>query len=168
VTIVVSAGNEGIDLDHDANLFADFCERPGVVCVSATGPNSSGPDFNGPFLPSVDAPAFYTNFGRSAIDVAAPGGDAVLDAVGNVLSAGWVWGPCSTTSLLIPDCQADIFVLGGIGTSFAAPHAAAVAALLVERLGRNPALVRARLEQSADQLGSSSVPIETRTGGIRA
>ncbi len=156
VTIVAAAGNQSVDLDHDRNLFADFCERPGVICVSATGPTSAGPTNAGPFLPSVDQPAFYTNYGRSAIDLAAPGGNGVLDASGsNLLSAGYIWSLCSTTSMLLPQCQTGTVLLGVLGTSFAAPHVAAAAALLVEQVGRNPALVKARLEQSADHLGAS-------------
>ncbi|HEX9106871.1 MAG TPA: S8 family serine peptidase, partial [Longimicrobiales bacterium] len=154
VTVVVAAGNSGIDLDHDANGFADFCERPGVVCVSATGPVSSGPTFNGPFLPNVDVPAFYTNYGRSAIDVAAPGGNGTLDGTGNLLSAGYIWTPCSSTSMILPICQTVPLLLGVLGTSFASPHVAAAAALIVEQVGRNPGLVKARLEQTADDLGA--------------
>lgn len=153
VTTVVAAGNSGIDLDHDQNGFAQFCSRPGLICVSATGPTSSGPNNDGPFLPSVDLPAFYSNYGRSAIDLAAPGGNLTLDAAGNVVSAAWIWSRCSSTSMILPICQTTPLLLGGVGTSFASPHVAAAAALVVERVGRNPALVRARLEQTADDLG---------------
>jgi subtilisin family serine protease len=42
----------------------------------------------------------------------------------------------------------------GIGTSFAAAHTSGLAALLVQQLGHgNPALVRSRILQSADDLG---------------
>jgi subtilisin family serine protease len=41
----------------------------------------------------------------------------------------------------------------GLGTSFAAPHVAGLAALLVAQLGHgNPALIRARILQSADDM----------------
>src|SRR3989442_1331201 len=79
VTIVVSAGNGATDLDHNGNTYASFCDTPAVLCVSATGPttdaNATNPDPSlargGPWT-DVDAPAYYTNFGRRAIDVAAP------------------------------------------------------------------------------------------------
>ena len=37
----------------------------------------------------------------------------------------------------------------------AAPHVAGAAALLVSVLGRNPAQIRARLQQSADNIGGN-------------
>jgi len=65
--IVVAAGNDVADLDHNGNTTNTFCDMVHVVCVSAMGPaTATGP---------VDIPTFYTNFGRSAISVAAPGGE---------------------------------------------------------------------------------------------
>src|SRR5438105_6330177 len=97
VTTVVSAGNLSWDLDHNSNLHFDFCDNPGVICVSATGPTAQA-SVDGPWT-NVDAPASYSNFGRSAIDVAAPGGD----------HNSYVWAACSQTSLVIPACPASPF-----------------------------------------------------------
>jgi hypothetical protein len=68
--VVVAAGNDGVDLDH-GSIFAALCDVANVVCVSATGPTGQGAF--GPFV-NVDAFAPYSNFGRSAINLAAPGG----------------------------------------------------------------------------------------------
>lgn len=48
VTIVVSAGNSAIDLDHDGNGYNTYCSTPATVCVAATGPTFRG-SVNGPF-----------------------------------------------------------------------------------------------------------------------
>ncbi|HEY6139281.1 MAG TPA: S8 family serine peptidase [Thermoanaerobaculia bacterium] len=142
--IVVAAGNDAIDLDHDGNNFNANCNAPNVVCVSATGPTAAA-GVNGPWT-NVDAPAFYTNYGRSAINVAAPGGN----------SGGAVWEACSSSttvsSLLV--CRTGTFVVGLLGTSMATPHVAGLAALVVENVGHNkPSQVKAVLQQTADDLG---------------
>src|SRR5204862_236218 len=65
------------------NTYWTFCNTPSVICVAATGPtsdaNATSPNpnlvRNGPWT-NIDAPAYYTNFGRSVINVAAPGGNS--------------------------------------------------------------------------------------------
>ena len=86
--IVVSAGNESSDLDHNGDIYQTYCNAPNVICVAATGPAAQG-GVNGPWT-NIDAPAFYTNYGRSAISVAAPGGSR----------ASAVWAACSQTTLI--------------------------------------------------------------------
>ena len=140
--VIASAGNDGADLDHDGDAYKAYCNSPAVVCVAATGPTGSG-SINGPFF-GVDGPAPYSNYGRSAIDVAAPGGNRRS-----------VWAACSRSSLAVPICRTGTFITGVNGTSMAAAHTAGLAALLAERLGGNPGRIRAALQQSADDLGSA-------------
>jgi lantibiotic leader peptide-processing serine protease len=141
-TIVVAAGNAAADLDHVGNVFVVYCDTPAAICVSATGPTSQGSDF-GPWT-DVDHFASYSNFGRSAINVAAPGGD----------NDSFVWAACSQTSLLIPDCAASpTFVVGVQGTSMSTAHVSGAAAALVAELGRHPSQIKHGIQQGADDLG---------------
>jgi subtilisin family serine protease len=162
VVMVVAAGNDGTDLDHNGDEFDAYCDLQHVICVSAVGPlTPTGP---------LDVPAFYTNFGR-AIDVAGPGGNA--DAAHNFPAfdwpwsppadiASWVWSFCSKTEIdaVLEDgtpftpCESGNFLRGLIGTSQATPHVSGLAALLVDRYGKNnPGLIRVLIEASADDLG---------------
>lgn len=146
VTVVVSAGNSSIDMDHDGSGYKTYCSTPSTICVSATGPTAGGTFTTGPWT-DVDAPAFYTNYGRSSIEVAAPGGS----------SGASVIAACSRFSKTIPVCQTGTYVVGLRGTSMASPHVSGLAALMVQKHGKNPAKVRAALQQSADDLGQPGV-----------
>lgn len=141
--IVVSAGNDAIDLDNNGTDYAAFCDAPHVVCVSATGPTASG-GTNGPWT-NVDALASYSNYGRHSISVAAPGGSEF----------GYVSAACSTTSLVIPVCQTGSYVVGLAGTSQAAPHVSGLASLLVAKYGHGkPNRVRNEIRRGTDDIGS--------------
>jgi len=143
-TVVVSAGNDAIDLDHDGNSYKNYCSTPATICVAATGPTFRA-SVNGPFE-NVNAPAYYTNYGRSAINVAAPGGNSGINN-------NFVYAACSQTSLVIPQCQTGIFIIGAQGTSMSAPHVSGAAALLAAAGVSNPSQVRAILQNSASDLG---------------
>ncbi len=161
MVIVVAAGNDSEDLDHNGNTVAAFCDMPHVICVSAMGPAlATGP---------VDIPAFYTNFGRSAITVAGPGGNA--DAANGFTVSNWPWGPdiaswvwsfCSKTAIVgfidpntpILPCAAGNRLTGFIGTSQATPHVSGLAALLVATSKhKQPQEIRHMIEKSADDVG---------------
>src|SRR3989441_10550566 len=141
--------NDAADLDHNGDLVRLPCEAANAICVAATGPTGAT-GVNGPWV-NVDAPAPYAAVGRSAISVAAPGG------AGEVGQFRRMWAPCTTTptaTTAAPACLARQAVAQPVGNSFAAAHVSGLAALLVAQLGHgNPALIRARILQSADDLG---------------
>ncbi len=150
--IVVSAGNDNADVTPTDAEYIAYCHSPHVICVSGTGPTSGGA--NGPW-PDIDAKALYSNYG-APITVAAPGGNG-----GN--AGTFVWAACPRTTLITSlvqnppaglGCRGSSRVIGLQGTSQSAPHASALAALLVEDIGKGqPSKVTAQLRQSADDLG---------------
>lgn len=157
--VVVSAGNAAADLDHNGNVENTYCDVPHVVCVAAAGPALATDD--------PTTASSYSNFGRSAISVAAPGGDA--DFVNFTVSnwpwgpdiASWVWSLCSKTYITgisggvpVTPCSAGNRITGFIGTSQASPHVAGLAALLVAEQGHGrPAQIKNAILKSALDLG---------------
>jgi subtilisin family serine protease len=162
-TIVVSAGNSALDIDHDGNGYKSYCSASAVICVSATGPtnarrNAAGTAFilvGGAYqdIQNIDALAGYSNYGRSAISVAAPGGNALP-----------VWQSCSgfTIHTGLTGCRTRFYnsptswsgsTVGISGTSMAAPHVTGLAALIAGEVGHSPSQIAARIQQSADDLG---------------
>lgn len=164
--IVVAAPNHAKDLDHDGNLYNAYCNAVHVVCVSAVGPEVASAN--------PDNVSFYTSFGRSAITVAAPGGNAAAaNGLPYPLSA-WPWGlgdrslvwsycPKNRIDFLTPAgvpvltaCAAGNRVSGHMGTSQAAAHVAGLAALLMAEYGTgNVGFIKSRLTSSAIDLGQT-------------
>lgn len=127
VAVIAAAGNDGIDLDADGDNIVLPAETPRVISVAANAPFNQS---------NFDALASYSNFGsvKGGVDITAPGGD--------LLPGGQMFDLIlSACSRFV--CGADGMYLLGAGTSFAAPHVAAVAALAESVLPGN---------QSADQL----------------
>lgn len=175
--IVVSAGNSALDIDHDKNGYKSYCSAAAVTCVSATGPTAAGlyatPAYPtlGEYLniQNIDALASYSNFGRSGIDVAAPGGNAIP-----------VWAACSGFSIhpALAGCSTRFYnsttgaysgsVVGISGTSMASPHAAGVAALIASQGIKGPGQIQALLQQSANDLGQAGVDPAYGKGRVNA
>jgi subtilisin family serine protease len=155
-TVIASAGNAAIDSDHTADVFHLPSDAPHVNSISATGPLGWAVD------PStdLDVPAFYTNFGQSTIEFAAPGGNVDFDLMASGQTCTVVLTrPCwvfdlvfSTGSNLTPGVGSYFW---SAGTSMAAPHVSGVAAIIIGMNGgsMHPAHVKAALAASADDLG---------------
>lgn len=171
--IVVAAGNAQppdyipVDLQHNGDQYVTYCDAPHVICVAAVGPTTysatSVPQFNG------DVPAWYSYYGRSAISVAAPGGNYSPVASPPVSVWPWgsgvasyVWSYCpkdliaSFTTAGVPvltACAAGNRISGYIGTSQAAPHVAGLAASLMAELGTgDPQVIKQIIELSSDPI----------------
>jgi lantibiotic leader peptide-processing serine protease len=109
-----------------------------VIGIAATGPMGMALSFpNEPAAPNgYDRPASYTNYGQSAVDFAAPGGDFALP--GNapctlpLIPAGTITAPCWVFDMVISTVRGAGPSISSYawaaGTSMAAPAAAGVAA----------------------------------------
>jgi len=159
--VVAAMGNQADDLAHptvDATSpddttpvtrdITNACavvptEVPGVVGVSATG--------------NLGFKSFYSSYGVGVTNVAAPGGDSILQLTaaapnGRVLST---W-PASLLTVTCLPARRVVDASGATycyqqGTSMASPHAAGVAALLASR-GINSSAIAAKLRATSDPI----------------
>jgi subtilisin family serine protease len=165
-TIVISAaGNSAVDLDA-GSLVATPCEQS-TICVSATGPL---------LQQNFDQPATYTNYGITAIEVAAPGGNAVDGDDSAYQTEDLIIGACSTrtTQPGLAPCRASTdgaayFYAWAAGTSMASPHTAGLAALIKSV---NPLLsvngLKNKILHTADDVGVRGRDVYSNHGRINA
>jgi subtilisin family serine protease len=136
--VVASEGNNSTDLSHprvdlispdfpegseELREITNACavvpvEVPGVVGVTATG--------------DLSLKSYYSSYGISTADVAAPGGDRILQVTpeapnGRVLST---WPAANACTLQVTDPTTGAKYCYLQGTSMAGPHVAGVAALI--------------------------------------
>ncbi len=160
--VISAAGNSALDLDQ-GNIVATPCEQS-TICVSATGPL---------LQQNFDQPATYTNFGITAIEVAAPGGNAT-DEEGGYVTKDLIIGACSrrTSEPGLAVCRGNVdggvyFYAYAAGTSMASPHVAGLAAMIKSE---NPALsvagLRSKILSTADDVGVKGRDVYTNYGRI--
>jgi subtilisin family serine protease len=153
-TIIAAVGNANTDLDQGPmiNLPSD---ATGVIGVAATAPHDWGLNPSG----SLDYRAGYSNYGRSAVDVAGPGGDVYREPnFDQLCSIGVVQNfPCFVFDLVLStgaSVDGAPVWFWGAGTSMATPHAAGVAALILsEGNVTTPAQLEQALRTRATDLG---------------
>jgi lantibiotic leader peptide-processing serine protease len=168
---VASAGNSAIDFDKSADLLGLPRGIQRIMAVSATAPigwaTHFQPDPDDRFWDErFDHLASYSNYGRSAIDVSAPGGDFIYPTDEACAIAGLL-RPCWVFDLVFSTGNGGWY--WGAGTSMAAPHASGVAALILSEAGGSGAMTPAQLEQAiyrrADDLGQRGNDAEHGRGG---
>ena len=144
VTMVAAAGNRG------GGRIGYPARHPEVIAVGAVRLDGTR--------------TAYSSFGPAPgdLDLMAPGGDLGVDQDGN----GFPDGILNQTMITTTNGFTDRYVQG---TSAAAPHVSAVAALLVgSGLATTPAQVRAALETSALDLADPGPDLTTGAGLVQA
>jgi len=147
-TIIASAGNDYTNYDGNTS----FIKLPGglnnVISISATAPE--GWNFNP--TSNYDVPASYTTYGKSLVDLAAPGGDFDVSTYDMIVSTG-------STGYYF-----------AAGTSMAAPHVSGIAALIIAKNGgqMDPLSVAQQLSNTADKIGGEGQSVYFGKGRVNA
>ncbi|MDS0474833.1 S8 family serine peptidase [Natrinema sp. 1APR25-10V2] len=168
--LIAAAGNDSANLQHDGRICGDFddngtdeCisaislpnEAANVMSVSATGPIGYQWGDEG-LVEDFDSPTVYTNYGTNAINIAAPGGDADLGAIGT--GVPWyrdlVYNTIAEPMFDDDDYQGADYDYGwAAGTSMACPQVVGAAALVKSQNPEfNANQVRQTLENTAESI----------------
>ena len=161
--VITAAGNDALNLDEGV-LVSTPCEQA-TICVSATGPL---------LQQNFDQPATYTNYGLTAIEVAAPGGNADPDDDTKYQNEDLIIGACSrrASDQTLAVCRTNVdganyFYAFAAGTSMASPHVAAEAALIKSY---SPLLsvsgLKSKILQATDDIGVKGRDIYSNYGRI--
>ena len=156
--IIVSAGNEGYNADGGGSIIILPADLQNVIAVSATAPDYWYGDLVNGINPLLDIPASYTNYGKSLVDVAAPGGDYDFYPLVN-----YHWDMVLSTNLKGGYAWAA-------GTSMSSPHVAGVAALIIGKNGgeMSPQEATIQLLETADKIDGYGISAYYGNGRVNA
>ena len=162
VLVVAGVGDGGLDLDHAGSTVVVPAQSGSALGISATAPVGYAVGWpNG--ATNFSRPTIYTNFGRSAVWVGAPGGDNTLQSDSNCripkVPSGVLNFPCYVFDEVVapgyvtPTLQVDTW---NTGTAVAAAHVAGVAALIKQKYpGILVGDLKAQLAATADGSGGA-------------
>lgn len=161
-TVIVSAGNDGLDLNGDGGMVRFNTGMPNAIGISAAAPMNWAGDVDGR---DTLYPASYTNYGTSMVEFAAPGGDWVYPGEESCTVAG-LQRPCWVFDLVFSTGNNGWY--WSAGTSMAAPHAAGIAALIISKNGgkMSPTQVVAAMRKVGLDLGKPGADDFFGRGGL--
>ncbi len=156
-------------------LAIDRAHAAGIVVVASAGNDGNSPVTYPAALPNVIAVgavdgrkqrAPYSSYG-AALDVVAPGGDIERDDDGDGEIDGILQQSFDPLTVALEGRYDDFAYFFAEGTSQAAPHVAAIAALLVRQGITDPDAVKAVIEATAEDLGPEGRDDEYGHGLVR-
>lgn len=158
VVIVCSAGNGASNYDGNGALIKLPAELNNVIAVSATAPDYWAMDYLAGVDPFLDIPSSYTDYGRSLVDIAAPGGDS-----------DFYPQPYWQYDMILGIGSDNTYWLSD-GTSFASPHVAGVAALIISKNGGDITnhSVEKQLLKTADKIDTNGKSLFLGNGRVNA
>jgi subtilisin family serine protease len=106
---------------------------------------------------NLDIPASYIDYGKSLVEIAAPGGDFDLPSDNYIFD------------MVLSTCPGPSFWFGA-GTSMASPHLAGVAALIIGKNGgqMSPSEVTTQLFKTADKIDGNGMSAYYGYGRVNA
>lgn len=155
--IVCSAGNDGSNFDHNAYMLSIPAELQNVIAVSATAPDYWYNDVINGITPDLDVAASYIDYGRSLVDLAAPGGDYDFYDL-----EGWYYD-------MVLSAGSESYWFAS-GTSMSSAHVSGVAALIISKSGGDITNkeVEKQLFKTADNIDTNGASLFLGKGRVSA
>jgi subtilisin family serine protease len=172
VTVIAAAGNDGYDYDHEKRFITYPAAALGVLSIASNGPLGWGINQD----TSLYVPSYtFTNHGRKFVSYGAPGGNYTIPLNTTIVNVGGIVRPEYVFDFVFNiggwnEFTGSFFYVWSVGTSMAAPHASAAAAMIYGKYKRlaNPLLVELILRRSSTDLGAPGKDTYFGNGQINA
>lgn len=171
VTVIAAAGNDAYNYDIERDFITYPAACKGVLAIGASGPLGWGVNQD----TSLYLPAIYSNSGKKFVSYGAPGGNYSFPLNTKVVQVGFVVNYEYVFNLVfniggVDEGANELYYTWSTGTSMAAPHASAIAALLYGKYKRkaSPELIDKLLKKSSSDFGPKHKDAAFGEGHINA
>lgn len=155
-TVVAAAGNDAYNYDVEKRFITYPAAALGVLSISSNGPLGWGINQD----TTLYVPSIFTNHGKNFVSYGAPGGNYTIPLNLTIVNVGGIVRPEYVFDFVFNIGGYDIvsgafFYVWSTGTSMAAPHASAAAAMIYGKYGKlaNSLLVELLLRKSSTDMG---------------